>query len=61
MCVLEVDVGAWPEKAPISLRQTGGSCARPGTHGFDRKLPDPKAEIPALRPLVGLEQYKNLV
>jgi hypothetical protein len=64
MSVLEVDIGKWPEKkwlenAHISLRQTGGPCARPGTHGFDRKFPEPKADFGACRPLFRLEKYEN--
>jgi hypothetical protein len=61
MSVLEVDVGTWRENASVSLRQTDAPCASPGTHGHDRKFPDPQADFPARRPLVRLGKYEILI
>jgi len=59
--LLEVDAGTRPENALISLCLTAGSLARPGTHGLDRKCPDPKADFAFLGPLARLEKYEIVV
>jgi len=58
MSVLEVDVGTWPENANVSLRQTGDLYARPGTHGLDRKFPEPKVDFGVCKPLIRLGEYE---
>jgi hypothetical protein len=59
MCVLEVDIGTWPESAHVSLRQKSCPCARPGTHEPDRKFPEPKPDFLACKPLVRLGKYET--
>ena len=59
--LLEVDAGTRPENALISLCLTASSLARPGTHGPDRKCPDPKVDLAADGPLARLEKHEILV